>query len=121
MPGSSISAHGADHNSQVGRVPDTGVSACPVRGARGRGLMITSKRCLGCNHSGKLHELELELELEYGECIVRGSTPEGILMTVKLDLAKLLGFRISSAQSAGAKTGVKVGMKAGAKVGSKPV
>lgn len=42
-------------------------------------------------------------------------------MTVKLELSKLLGFRISSAQSAGAKTGVKVGMKAGGKAGAKPV
>jgi len=42
-------------------------------------------------------------------------------MTVKLELSKLLGFRISSAQSAGAKTDVKVGVKAGEKVGMKPV
>jgi len=40
-------------------------------------------------------------------------------MTVKLELSKLLGFRISSTQSNGTKTGVKVGMKAGQKVGSK--
>ena len=42
-------------------------------------------------------------------------------MTIKLDLTKLLGFRISSSQSSGAKTGVKVGVKAGAKIGTKPV
>ena len=45
--------------------------------------------------------------------------PEGILMTVKLDLNKLLGFRISGSQSAAAKTGVKLGSKVGEKIGVK--
>jgi hypothetical protein len=40
-------------------------------------------------------------------------------MTVKLDVAKLLGFRISSSQSAGVKIGGKAGDKMGAKVGTK--
>ncbi|WP_258166958.1 hypothetical protein [Pseudomonas sp. N040] len=42
-------------------------------------------------------------------------------MTVKFDIAKLLGFRISSAHSAGAKTGLKAGVKVGMKAGVKPV
>ena len=41
-------------------------------------------------------------------------------MTVKLDIAKLLGFRISSSPSTGAKAGSKVGEKVGAKIGVKP-
>ena len=46
-------------------------------------------------------------------------------MIIKLDLTKLLGFRISCSQSSvakyGVKVGVKVGVKAGAKIGTKPV
>jgi hypothetical protein len=38
-------------------------------------------------------------------------------MNVKLDITKLLGFRISGSPSVGAKTGAKPG----AKVGGKPV
>jgi hypothetical protein len=41
-------------------------------------------------------------------------------MTIKLDLAKLLGFRISGSQSVGAKAGGKLGDKAGGKLGNKP-
>jgi hypothetical protein len=40
-------------------------------------------------------------------------------MTVKLDVTKLLGFRISSSPSAGVKIGGKAGEKMGAKVGTK--